>query len=110
MYLHVPIYLLHQRWLQFAVKEKHFLFVAMPFGLPSAPRMFTKVLALLLAHLRTQGTQMTSNLNNLLLKDSSPLQFLASVQKTIQLLQAFGWMIRILGSNPGYILIKVFLP
>ena len=44
-YLHVPICTKHQRFLRFAIGEDHFQFVALPFGLASAPRVFTKVLA-----------------------------------------------------------------
>ncbi|CAN2390178.1 Reverse transcriptase (RNA-dependent DNA polymerase), partial [Pristimantis euphronides] len=44
-YLHVPINTTHQHFLRFAILEHHFQFVALPFGLATVPRVFTKVLA-----------------------------------------------------------------
>ncbi|CAJ0933392.1 unnamed protein product [Ranitomeya imitator] len=42
-YLHIPIFPPHQRFLRFTVGEEHFQFTALPFGLATAPRVFTKV-------------------------------------------------------------------
>ncbi|CAJ0965117.1 unnamed protein product [Ranitomeya imitator] len=41
-YRHIPIFPSHQRFLRFAVQEQHFQIVALPFGLATAPRVFTK--------------------------------------------------------------------
>ncbi|CAJ0931053.1 unnamed protein product [Ranitomeya imitator] len=41
-YLHIPIFPPHQRFLRFAIREDHFQFTALPFGLATAPRVFTK--------------------------------------------------------------------
>ncbi|XP_018421258.1 PREDICTED: protein FAM208B [Nanorana parkeri] len=46
-YLYVPIFLVHHC---FDVGPPHYLFVALPLSLLSAPRVFTKVLALLYSH------------------------------------------------------------
>lgn len=65
---------------------------ALPLVLSSAPREFTKVLAPILALLRTQGIKVTWYVDDLL-KDSSPFQLSANVHRTIQILQAFRWVI-----------------
>lgn len=54
-YLHVPIFSAHQNLLRFVVEEHHYQFVALSFGVATALRVFTKVLAPLLARLRAQG-------------------------------------------------------
>ncbi|CAJ0931423.1 unnamed protein product [Ranitomeya imitator] len=48
-HLHIPIFPPHQRFLRFAVLEDHFQFTALPFGLATAPRVFTKVMAAVMA-------------------------------------------------------------
>lgn len=50
------------------------------------------VLAPLLALLTTQGIQVTGYLVNFHLKDSDPSKLSENIQKTIQILQAFGWV------------------
>lgn len=81
----------------------------------SAPRVFTKVLAPLLALLRTQGIQV----DGLHQKYSFPA--IINVHKTIQILQVFFWVGRVInynkfplpgifGSDPGHIPTKISLP
>ncbi|XP_053551340.1 uncharacterized protein LOC128642595 [Bombina bombina] len=48
-YLNGRIHREHHQFLRFAFLDKHFQFVALPFGLAMAPRIFTKVLGALLA-------------------------------------------------------------
>ena len=43
VYLVVPIYDAHRRYLRFNWQGDNFEFLAMPFGLVSAPRVFTKI-------------------------------------------------------------------
>lgn len=81
-----------QWFLRFAVAENHLLFSALPFDLSSVPRLFTKILPPLLTLFRTWGIQVTDYLDDLLLKDTYPLQFSANVQNTSQQLHAFGWV------------------
>ncbi|XP_063786117.1 MLX-interacting protein [Pseudophryne corroboree] len=42
-YLHSPIWLPHQAYLRFALLNEHYQFQVLPFGLSTAPRVFTKV-------------------------------------------------------------------
>ncbi|CAJ0940203.1 unnamed protein product [Ranitomeya imitator] len=53
-YLHIPIFPLHQRFLRFAVNNLHFQFTALPFGLASAPRVFTKVMSTVVSILHSR--------------------------------------------------------
>lgn len=67
-YLHVPIFTPHQKFLWSVVDDCHFQFVALPFGLSTASRVVTKVLAPVLGILRTRGIiSILGYLDNLLL-------------------------------------------
>ena len=54
-YLQIPVLQAHKRCLQFTVGQEHFQFAVLPFGLTSAPLVFTKVIAVVAAHLRRSG-------------------------------------------------------
>ena len=56
-YFHIPVLQAHQNYLWFPVGQEHFQFVVLPFGLASAPQVFTKVMAVVAAQLRRQGFQ-----------------------------------------------------
>lgn len=49
-YLHVPIHVPHQKYLRFTFTNQQF-----PFGLSSAPQVFTKLMVVAAATLRLQG-------------------------------------------------------
>ncbi|CAJ0951244.1 unnamed protein product [Ranitomeya imitator] len=69
-YLHVPICVQHQRFLRFAIEDNHYQFTALPFGLASAPRVFTKIMAAVMA-LLSRGILIIPYLDDLLIKGSS---------------------------------------
>ncbi|XP_041437982.1 uncharacterized protein pfkfb2.L isoform X1 [Xenopus laevis] len=98
-YLHVPIWPPHHRYLRFAFKNKHFQFVALPFGLSSAPRVFTKLMAATAATLRLQGISVTPYLDDLLLKANSVMRAKEDLNKAVRLLQSFGWTVNWSKSN-----------
>lgn len=64
-YLRILMYPSHQCILRFAVGDTHFRVVALTSGLSFAPRVFTKVLAPLLALLRTKGIRVSGYVDNL---------------------------------------------
>jgi hypothetical protein len=67
-YLHVPIRASHQRFLRFALMSgEHFQFRCLCFGLRTAPRVFTKMVAELGAVLRQQGVTIFQYLDDWLL-------------------------------------------
>ena len=94
-YLHVPVCTSHQRYLRFAIGEDHYQFVALPFGLASAPRVFTKVLAPILALLRQRGIAIVGYLDDLLLRASSGSELEEDVSITCRTLQEFGWFLNL---------------
>ncbi|CAJ0932788.1 unnamed protein product, partial [Ranitomeya imitator] len=56
------------RFLRFAILEDHFQFTALPFGLATAPRVFTKVMAAVMAILHSRGVVVLPYLDDLLIK------------------------------------------
>ena len=50
-YFHVPIHWNHRKLLSFSWKGQDYQFQALTFGLSTAPRVFTKVLSPVIAHL-----------------------------------------------------------
>ncbi|PIK45634.1 hypothetical protein BSL78_17514 [Apostichopus japonicus] len=51
-YLHIPIHPRHQRYLAFQYAGRRFTFRSLPFGLSTAPRVFTRVAGTVIAYLR----------------------------------------------------------
>ncbi|XP_044134874.1 F-box/WD repeat-containing protein 9 isoform X1 [Bufo gargarizans] len=92
-YLHVPITESHHRFLRLVIGGRHYQFVALPFGLATAPRVFTKILAPLMALLRTRGISLLLYSDDILIKAPSCHQAEDSVRITVQSLQQFGWLI-----------------
>ena len=53
-YFAVPIHDTHQKYLRFIWQQQTYQFTCLPFGLSSAPRIFTKLLKLVVAYLRSR--------------------------------------------------------
>ena len=78
-YLHVPIHRSHWRYLRFALGNSAGVLIvyqwkALPFSLAMAPRVFTKVMLPLVAHLHQQGHVMYPYLDDIFHVQASRLQ------------------------------------
>lgn len=73
-YLHIPILPQHRQFLHFSYLGHHFQYTALPFGLSLAPRVFTKVLAALIADLKEVPVRLQAYLDDILIQSSSPSQ------------------------------------
>eukprot|EP00079_Xenopus_tropicalis_P023183 XP_012815376.1 PREDICTED: uncharacterized protein LOC105946832 [Xenopus tropicalis] len=92
-YLHIPIFQPHQRFLRFAFKNQHYQFQALPFGLTTAPRIFTKVMAAVTADLRQQALFVTPYLDDILIKAPSRAVAQSSLDTVLRTLSDLGWTI-----------------
>ncbi|XP_077149337.1 uncharacterized protein LOC143811475 [Ranitomeya variabilis] len=96
-YYHLPIHAEHQQYLRVAVilegQVRHFQYVAMPFGLSMAPRIFTKVMLEVMAHLRQRDTLIIPYLDDFLVVGNSVAQCKLRLSNTISSLQELGWII-----------------
>ena len=70
-YLAVPIHKDHQCNLQFHWENRFFQFVALPFGLSSAPWIFTKILKTVVGCLRRRGIRLMIYLDDILILKNS---------------------------------------
>ena len=84
-YFYVPVVAAHHQFLRFSWLGMSYQF-RIPFGLSSAPQVFTKTLAPLIAWLRLLRVQLYAYLNDLLVMGESKEEVAQSVQKTIQFL------------------------
>ena len=63
-YLTLAIALKHRKFLKFTWRGKIYMYIVLPFGLTSAPRIFTKILKPLLGLLRKQGYTVAAYLDD----------------------------------------------
>ncbi|XP_071814758.1 uncharacterized protein [Apostichopus japonicus] len=92
-YLHIPIHPRHQRYLAFQYAGRRFTFRSLPFGLSTAPRVFTRVAGTVIAYLRKEGVTLYAYLDDWLIVGESKSNAAHNVQKTVQILQELGWII-----------------
>ncbi|KAJ1101769.1 hypothetical protein NDU88_006833 [Pleurodeles waltl] len=81
VYFHIPILKSNRKYLRFVVGSQHYQFAVLPFGLTSAPRVFTKVMVVA-AHLRRKGIAVFPYLDDWLIKAKSPELVLHHLQVT----------------------------
>lgn len=103
-YLHIPIAPPSQRFLRLAVNLGggeiwHLQFRALPFGLSSSPRVFTKVMAESLEPLRLKGISIVPYLDDLLLFADSRGQVEVNLQTVQTHLRGLGWLLNLQKSN-----------
>ncbi|CAJ0925813.1 unnamed protein product [Ranitomeya imitator] len=75
------------------VQRDHFQFVTLPFGLATAPRVFTKIMAALMAILRVRGLVLFPYLDDILIKAPSFAQAHESLSIVLDTLARFGWVV-----------------
>ena len=100
-YYHVPITQKHRPYLRFAFQEKIFQYNVLPFGLSTAPRVFTKVLAPVVGMLHKKGVRLFPYLDHCLIVARTRTQLVRSVQLTIQVLGQAGFIINTKKSHPS---------
>ena len=70
-YFHVAVAQEHTRYLRFAYNGRAFEFLVLPFGLSTAPRVFTRIVRVIEAFLKIQGVDMHQYLDDWLMKNQS---------------------------------------
>lgn len=94
-YLTVPIFAHHRKFLRFKWGSDIFEFVSLHFGLSSAPWAFTKLLRVVIAHLRKLGLRLVIYLDDILVVASSPLATRLAVNQVRSLLESLGFVISV---------------
>ena len=99
-YLHVPIRQNLHKFLALTCWGKLFFFRALPFGLATAPWLFSALIEAVLTHLRTRGFNILGYLDDLVLWNIRKDELHVQVQETIRLLENLGLTINAKKSKP----------
>lgn len=92
-YLLVPIHVSHRKFLRFQWRGIFYEFAVLPFGLSTAPFIFTKIIRPVTSFLREEGFESIVYLDDFLLLGSSIGSCRDNVQAHINLLSALGFII-----------------
>ena len=92
-YWHVPIRESFRNFLAFQVESRAYRFRAMPFGLNIAPRIFTKLVTVLIKELRAKGVKIFAYLDDWLIWESSPHRCRAALQKVLRVIEKYGFLV-----------------
>ena len=92
-YFTVPVWKNHQKFLRFVWKETMYEFACLPFGLSSAPRVFTKLMKPVVAQLRKQGIRLIIYLDDILIMAETESLAKHHAQTTCNLLETLGFVI-----------------
>ena len=102
----IPIHINHKQFLWFIFKEKTYQFNCLPFGLSSAPWVFTKTLKPALAILRERGVHLIAYIDNLLILAEPRELILDHVTGTRYLSEGLGFIVNTKKSvvNPAQVI------
>lgn len=92
-YLLVPINKRYRKYLRFQFNSTLYEFQALPFGLSTAPFVFTKIMKPVVAHLRSLGWLSVVYLDDFLLFGSSREACHKNVEYTVSFLESLGFVI-----------------
>lgn len=89
----VPIEKQHRKYLRFQWRGTTYEYTALPFGLSTAPYIFTKIMRSIVSYLCQKGFQWVIYLDDFLLLGSSPEECQANVNTSLNLLLSLGFKI-----------------
>jgi hypothetical protein len=92
-FYHVPLVESQQPYFAFDFQAKRYCFTCLPFGLTASPRIFTKVLKLIIKMAQTEGIRLVAYLDDLLIMASSKKEALRQKDWLINQLQLHGFTI-----------------
>jgi hypothetical protein len=92
-YFHMTVHPEHRRFLCFRWQGKDFAYNGIPFGVSSAPRLFTKLMRPVIGSLRSRGIRAVIYLDDILLLGRSSGEAEAAAETTASLLHSLGFLI-----------------
>lgn len=92
-YFLIPVFKPHRKYLRFVFQGKLFEFSCLPFGLCTAPFVFTKILKPVTQYLRSGGNISVNYLDDFFLLGGSHSECLQNMHDSISLLEALGFLI-----------------
>ena len=94
-YLHIPIDPDDRRFLAFHYRGVDYQFRTLPFGLSTAPRVFTRMTRPILAFLRRRGIKLYAYLDDWLVVAESERLVGDHTREVLSLLQDLGWVVNV---------------
>lgn len=98
-YFLIKVHNSHRKYLRFIFNDKIFEYTCIPFGLCSAPMVFTKLLKPVLHTLRIDSFMSVVYLDDFLLIGNTFIECVCNVKRTLHLLQKLGFVINYEKSN-----------
>ena len=92
-YFSIPIHQCHQKYSRYRWEKRMYQFKCLPFGLASAPRIFTKVLRPVVGYLRGIGIRSVIYLDDLLLLNQKKKSFKEHTVIALEILEALGFLV-----------------
>ena len=92
-YMHVPVHPAFQKYLQFEWEGRFYRFRCLPFGLQSAPRVFTKLVRQVVEDLRRKGVRLVFYLDDFLVLARSKAESVKHTRVLVQSLKDHGFFI-----------------
>ena len=108
-YFHIPIRQKFQKFLKFCLMGIVYKFLALCFGLATAPRVFTMVMRSVVKFVRKLGMMLHAYLDDWLLRNRSPEVLRAQLKKLLDLLDRLGILVNFSKSHLTPRQIFVFL-
>lgn len=93
-YYAIPMHVDSRQYLRFILEGRVMEFQCLPFGLSTAPRVFTKILHPIIAHLRSRGLRSVTYLDDLLIIHQKQEIFLHIFHRVLQLLTSLGLIVK----------------
>ena len=92
-YLHIPIHPHSRKYLRFCHRSQVFQFTSLPFGLATAPQVFTMIVKEVKLMALSKGLRLHQYLDDWLIRSQSREEALMNTQAVVDLTQSLGWII-----------------
>ena len=92
-YLHIPIHPNSRKYLRFCYKSQVFQFTSLPFGLATAPQVFTMIVKEVKLMALSRGLRIHQHLDDWLIRSQSQEEAQVNTQAVVDLTQSLGWII-----------------
>ena len=92
-YLHIPIHPYSRKYLRFCHKSQVFQFTSLPFGLATAPQVFTMIVKEVKLMALSRGLKLHQYLDDWLIRSQSQEEAQVNTQAVVDLTQSLGWII-----------------
>lgn len=94
-YYHLPVWDSHRRFLSFYFQGQIYNMNCLPFGLSSAPSIFSKLTNWVATLLRENGIRTIVYLDDFLLMNQDPTELTRQADWTVKFLQELGWHVNV---------------